>query len=335
LPAPFGPSSATISPRPTSNVTSLTTVRNPNRRVSPVAEITEAWDNNKLIVRVQGSFPRDLMNRITYDIDQLNADYFRQIDNERKSTSARWHKLIPCNCSECAGKAEAFSYRHERLLKAREMNREVQCQISFEMVSVQHLLDGVFLREKPGAVSGQAKKLFISYSKKDLDLATRFVTHLSTLQKDGQVAHWYCSEMTAGMEWDEKIKTQLDQSDIVCFLVSPDFIGTEYIQREEIRIAFERKKTNPRLRIIPIILNYCQWQTNENNLGRFTALPYTGRPVAAFRNQDEAWFIIMECLRLAIEMDLDPEGEDFFAHQPLSKDVLRIYQRIIAGKTDS
>ena len=42
LPAPFGPSSATISPRPTSNVTSLTTVRKPNRRVSPVAAITVA-----------------------------------------------------------------------------------------------------------------------------------------------------------------------------------------------------------------------------------------------------------------------------------------------------
>ncbi len=40
LPAPFGPSSATISPRPTSNVTSLTTVRAPKRRVRPVAVIT-------------------------------------------------------------------------------------------------------------------------------------------------------------------------------------------------------------------------------------------------------------------------------------------------------
>src|SRR6185295_14357825 len=40
LPAPFGPSSATISDRPTSNVTSLTAVRAPNRRVRWDAEIT-------------------------------------------------------------------------------------------------------------------------------------------------------------------------------------------------------------------------------------------------------------------------------------------------------
>src|SRR5262252_6766210 len=42
LPAPFGPSSATISDRPTSKLTSLTAVRGPNRRVRCDAEITAA-----------------------------------------------------------------------------------------------------------------------------------------------------------------------------------------------------------------------------------------------------------------------------------------------------
>src|SRR5262245_66639686 len=42
LPAPFGPSSATISDRPTSKLTSLTAVRAPNRRVRWDAEITRA-----------------------------------------------------------------------------------------------------------------------------------------------------------------------------------------------------------------------------------------------------------------------------------------------------
>src|SRR5436309_15137887 len=42
LPAPFGPSSATISPRATSNVMASTTRRAPKRRVSRAAEIT-AW----------------------------------------------------------------------------------------------------------------------------------------------------------------------------------------------------------------------------------------------------------------------------------------------------
>src|SRR5919202_3399698 len=40
LPAPFGPSSATISDCATSNVTSSTTVREPKRRVRAVAAIT-------------------------------------------------------------------------------------------------------------------------------------------------------------------------------------------------------------------------------------------------------------------------------------------------------
>ena len=43
LPAPFGPSSATISPRATSNVIASTTRRVPKRRLSCDAEITDRF----------------------------------------------------------------------------------------------------------------------------------------------------------------------------------------------------------------------------------------------------------------------------------------------------
>jgi len=179
------------------------------------------------------------------------------------------------------------------------------------------------------------KKIFISYSKQDLRLVNKFIEHLSALQRDGKVSHWYCSELEAGSVWNEEIQKHLEEADIACFMVSPNFMKTDYIHEHEIKKAFERKVKDPNFKIVPIILNFCRWITTNNNLGDFTALPYTAKPVMDFKNQDMAWYIIEECLRLMIDNDLDPTGENFYNAQKLPTDLLKIYNRIVEGKIDN
>lgn len=89
------------------------------------------------------------------------------------------------------------------------------------------------------------KKLFISYSKQDIRLVNKFIEHLSALQRDGKVSHWYCSELEAGSNWNDEIQKHFDDSDIVCFMISPNFMKTDYIHEHEIKKAFERKKADP------------------------------------------------------------------------------------------
>jgi internalin A len=36
-----------------------------------------------------------------------------------------------------------------------------------------------------------------------------------------------------------------------------------------------------------------------------------------------------------IEKDLDPDTDDFYKSQPLPKDILKIYERIVEGKVDA
>ena len=179
------------------------------------------------------------------------------------------------------------------------------------------------------------KKIFISYSKQDLKLVNKFIEHLSALQKDGKVAHWYCSELEAGSAWNNEIQKHFDESDIACFMVSPNFMKTDYIHEHEIKKAFERKATDPNFKIVPIILNFCRWTTTNNNLGDYTALPYTAKPVMDFNNQDMAWYIIEASLRVMIDNDINPTDDNFYSHQALPSDVLKIYERIIAGKVDN
>lgn len=179
------------------------------------------------------------------------------------------------------------------------------------------------------------KKIFISYSKQDLRLVNKFIEHLSALQRDGKVSHWFCTELEAGSVWNEEIQKHLDESDIACFMVSPNFMKTDYIYEHEIKKALDRKVKDPNFKIVPIILNFCRWTTANNNLGDFTALPYTAKPVMDFKNQDMAWYIIEECLRLMIDNDLNPTGENFYNSQKLPPDVLKIYNRIVEGKVDN
>ena len=179
------------------------------------------------------------------------------------------------------------------------------------------------------------KKIFISYSKQDLRLVNKFIEHLTALQRDGKVSHWYCSELEAGSIWNDDIQKHLEEADIVCFMISPSFMKTDYIHEHEIKKAFERKAKDPSFKIVPVILNFCRWTTANNNLGEFTALPYTAKPVMDFKNQDMAWYIGEECLRLMIDHELNPTGDNFYQKQALPPDVLKIYTRIIEGKVNN
>ncbi|MBU3014724.1 TIR domain-containing protein [Poseidonibacter lekithochrous] len=182
--------------------------------------------------------------------------------------------------------------------------------------------------------TNKMKKIFISYSKQDITLVNKFIDHLSALKQDGKVSNWYCTELKAGTKWDSEINKHFEESDIVCFMISPNFMRTQYIHEYEIDKAFERKKKDPKFNIVPIILDFCRWSTEINNLSEFTALPYTAKPVVDFDNQNMAWYIIEECLRLIIENDIDNIGEDLYKNTDLPQDILKIYQRIIEGKVD-
>jgi len=305
------------------------------------AEITEAWDNKRLLIHVQGTYRKDLMNRITHEIDTLNDSYFRQLrpptdihlsgyGMEEKSRS-KWYKMIPCNCGLCNASPDKQFYDYGILLNALTKVSHIQCQKSFDEVDIKGLLDNTFKTGK----KTKSKKIFISYSKQDLTLVNEFIKHLAGLRADEKVDQWYCTALTAGSTWEKEIKSQFEQSNIVCFMVSPNFMNTPYIQEKEIAWAFERKARDLDFAIVPIILDFCKWTTVHNNLGQFTALPYTGKPVMDFKNRNLAWNLVQECLGLILEYKLDPKGDEFYVHQPLSAATLRLYERLIRGELDA
>lgn len=84
------------------------------------------------------------------------------------------------------------------------------------------------------------KKLFISYSSKNAEFIKRFVTHLQILKNNKLIDPWYDRMIEAGTRWDESVRNEMKRSDIIIFLLSPDFLATEYIMETEIPLAIKQ-----------------------------------------------------------------------------------------------
>jgi hypothetical protein len=193
----------------------------------------------------------------------------------------------------------------------------------------------------PERSKGKMKKVVISYSKDDLGLVNEFVKVLHSIKDDGLIEdHWYCSELLGGSEWNKEIQDKFNEADIIFFMVSPNFLSTKYIKEHELKSAIERKNkeiTNGKsvadqLKIIPIILDFCHWEREDEkyNLAQYTALPYRAKPVRDFRNRNMAWNVIEGCIRAAIKHDMDKDYK-----KKLPDTLQQIFVRMVEGKVDN
>ncbi|HFB99816.1 MAG TPA: TIR domain-containing protein, partial [Phaeodactylibacter sp.] len=99
-------------------------------------------------------------------------------------------------------------------------------------------------------------KIFFSYSHKDTAIMNQLAVHLAPLKRMKKIETWSDKAIQAGDEWDDAIKENLRDSDIILLLVSADFIASTYIWEKEIPLAMELKKdsTSRVSRVIPIYL---------------------------------------------------------------------------------
>lgn len=102
------------------------------------------------------------------------------------------------------------------------------------------------------------KKLFISYSSKNTSFMRRLETHLAPLKRNGDIDFWHDRMIEPGTSWDNTIRKEMETSDIIVFLLSPDFIATNYIFEVEIPKALELYGNKTKLFFIE--LQPCNWE---------------------------------------------------------------------------
>ncbi len=94
-----------------------------------------------------------------------------------------------------------------------------------------------------------AKKIFLSYSRKDKDFAEKIATNL---EKNGYVVWWDLTDIEGGDRWAKEIQEGITKSQIMAIIVSPNSIASEWVEKEFI---FASKKG---LKIVPLLYEHCE-----------------------------------------------------------------------------
>lgn len=99
------------------------------------------------------------------------------------------------------------------------------------------------------------KKLtvFVSYARANRDLATRFLKKFkeqASPSKQYSYEFWRDNDILVGEKWHEEIQVALDQCDAGLVLISPAFLGSQYIQDHELP-KFLKGGGRP---VIPVLL---------------------------------------------------------------------------------
>src|SRR6266480_4157652 len=140
-------------------------------------------------------------------------------------------------------------------------------------------------------------KIFFCYAHEDEQLLNKLKNHLFPLKRTGLIDIWHDRDISAGTDWEQQIKSQLNQAQIILLLVSPDFMVSDYCYGIEMQRALERHDLGE-ARVIPIILRHVYWQ---GMLGRLQALPTDARPIKSWPDLDEALYNVTEGIRKVIE----------------------------------
>ena len=146
------------------------------------------------------------------------------------------------------------------------------------------------------AAAAPSRSLFISYAHADERMADQLLKHLTVLRREGIINSWHDRSISAGDQWSGQISEAMDRAQIVLFLVSADFLASDYCYDVEVRRALERHAAGQAV-VIPVILRACDW--GGSLFSKFQALPSDGRPISSTPNRDKALLDVVRGIRAA------------------------------------
>jgi hypothetical protein len=142
-------------------------------------------------------------------------------------------------------------------------------------------------------------KMFISYSHADEGLRDEIEKHLAMLKREGAIETWHDRRILAGQEIDAEIDAQLEQADVILFLVSQDFLDSRYCYDVEVKRAMERHAAGT-AQVIPVILRPCDWHSTAVPFRKLLAIPKDGKPITRWNDRDEALLDVVQRIRAAL-----------------------------------
>ena len=139
-----------------------------------------------------------------------------------------------------------------------------------------------------------AKKLFISYAHADEQLKISLEDHLAIMRRNEIISDWNDRKIIPGQNWANEISSNLEDADIILFLISSSFLASDYCVNIEAKRAIELHKEG-KAKLIPIIVRSCDWM--DFDFGKFQALPKDAKPIKKWDDEDDAWLDVVSGLK--------------------------------------
>ena len=146
--------------------------------------------------------------------------------------------------------------------------------------------------------------MFITYSHKNTAEKDELITRLALLKCEGIISIWHDNEILPGDKWRDTIFSNLDDSDLLLYLTSAHSLDSENCNKE-LAAAL-----NVEIRVIPIILESCDWLNHQ--LNDFQAFPDRDMPITKWEDESEGWQNVVEGIRKVVErmqIQADPSSK--------------------------
>jgi hypothetical protein len=121
------------------------------------------------------------------------------------------------------------------------------------------------------------ERVFISYSHQDRSWLDRLMEHLAALERWGLVHTWSDNRIAAGSDWQSEIEEALSRSRVAVLLVSPPFLASQFVWKEEMPRIVAHEKNG--MLVLPLVVRPCAWRL-EKDLETLQARPLDGHALA-------------------------------------------------------
>ncbi|NJO16994.1 MAG: TIR domain-containing protein [Thioploca sp.] len=123
-------------------------------------------------------------------------------------------------------------------------------------------------------------KVFISYVDPDQEFKQALLKQLAILQRQGAITTWDKSQPQAHDDEQQAIQMIIEECQIALLLLSEDYLAADFTRAVVLPRLFARKN-NENIRILPIIVRPCEWETIAE-MKNLTVMPENCVPLNHF-----------------------------------------------------
>ena len=147
----------------------------------------------------------------------------------------------------------------------------------------------------------QRDQIFVSYSHADEEYLNRLRVHFRPLERQYSIKLWSDKNIKPSQQWREEISNALQRSAVAIFLVSADFLFSDFIHSEELPPLLDAAQAEG-VKILALILKPCAF--NSSSLAKYQAVNDPSKPLISLdeAQKEQKWVELAEAAKTALAM---------------------------------